>query len=418
MILLIASWIAAGILVLSIAQSFFALSYAGQLLRSSKIKSDSPLPTAAVILSLRGADPFFYANMLGLLDQDYPDFSLFIIVDSELDSAWPDVHRIQSHAPNRVVTMVVKNHLTTCSLKCCALAEAVEQLDESYEVVAFLDGDASPHRRWLRDLVEPLANTRTGVTTGNRWYTPETITWGSLVRYFWNAGAVVQVWLNEITWAGSMAMRLDVIRKIGLIDAWRKSLSVDGTVSRCMRSEGLKTVFVPTVIMPNKEDISISQFIPWSERQLVAAKSSGSGWAVVLFHAFAIASCIVAPLIVLALGILWQDSRLSWLGFAIMLIYWGTAMASTLIIEKGIQHVLRRNEMKSGWMTTQAWIQFFPAIVLSHLVYFRALAGACFRTRVSWRGVDYQIDGVNEVQRLNYQPYESSIENHDTSSII
>ncbi len=182
----------------------------------------------------------------------------------------------------------------TCSLKCSSLAEAVDQLDPSYEVIAFLDGDAPPHRTWLRELVEPLADPTIGVTTGNRWYTPDQVSWGSMVRYFWNAGAIVQVWLNGIIWAGSMALRRNVVDQIDLVASWRKSLSVDGTVVRRLKAAKLRAQFIPSVIMPNREDITIKSFTPWSERQLVAARSSGAGWAVVLFHAFAIA-CVYLP---------------------------------------------------------------------------------------------------------------------------
>ncbi len=67
--------------------------------------------------------------MSALLDQDYDDFTLFIVVDSPNDSAWPDVRRLEALAPERVKSQVLKNRLETCSLKCCALAEVTEQLD-------------------------------------------------------------------------------------------------------------------------------------------------------------------------------------------------------------------------------------------------------------------------------------------------
>jgi len=410
--------VSTGILILSLAQGTFAIAYTFTLLRSRRAKIDAELPKAAVVLSLRGSDPFLYNNMLAILEQDYPDFKLFIILDSELDSAWSDVNRIQSYAPDRVATFLIQKLLSTCSLKCCALAEVIDQLDEIYKVVVFLDGDTSPHRGWLRDLVEPLTDKKVGVSTGNRWYTPDRISWGALVRYFWNAGAVVQVWLNGITWGGSMAMRVEVIRQVGLVDAFRQSLVDDGTVSRLMRTHRFKTVFVPTVIMPNREDISVASFIPWSERQLMAAKSAESGWAIVLFHAFAIGTCVIAPLIILAIGTLQGNPVLIGLAFVSVVIYWSVAVLSTLAIETGMQRVLDNNQMKAKWINKEAIICFFPAIVLSHFVYFKALAGACIRTRVSWRGIEYQVNGINDVRRLNYQPYQSSIENHDTSSII
>ena len=397
---------------LTLSQGFFAVLYTRMLLAAARRKPTSrqALPKAAVVLSLRGSDPFLLKSMSALLDQDYDDFTLFIIVDSPNDSAWPDVHRLQAMAPDRVKSQVLKNRLETCSLKCCALAEVTEQLDASYEVVAYLDGDAAPHRRWLRDLVEPLSDPSIGVTTGNRWYTPATISSGAMVRYFWNAGAVVQVWLNGILWAGSMALRRDTIEKIGLIEAWRSSLSVDGAGVRQIRRAGLKTLFVPNVIMPNREDITIAQFIPWSERQLVAAKSSESGWALVLLHAATIAFCVFAPVAMIAVG--FQTGWIALLG------YWIGAAISSGMIEYAMQQVLRSNRVSFGWIKWKAMLYFLPSLVLCHFVYFRTLIGAHYRTRVSWRGVEYQLMGTNDVRMVSYRPYQSAIEGQDVQSVV
>ena len=412
------------VLCLTASQGFFAVLYTRLLLaaagRRREYNSSSPstsLPRAAVVLSLRGSDPFLLKSMSALLDQDYDDFTLFIVVDSPNDSAWPDVRRLEAMAPERVKSQVLQNRLETCSLKCCALAEVTEQLDASYEVVAYLDGDAAPHRRWLRDLVEPLSDRSIGVTTGNRWYTPGQVTWGSMVRYFWNAGAVVQVWLNGILWAGSMAMRRETIEKISLVEAWRTSLSVDGAGVRQIRKAKLKTLFVPNVIMPNREDITIAQFIPWSERQLVAAKSSESGWGLVLLHACTIAFCVFAPVVMIAVGAT-GDQVLYRAGWTALLCYWIGAASSSAMIEYAMQQVLRGNKVRSKWMSLRALLFYVPSLVLCHIVYFRTLVGAHYRTRVSWRGVEYQLSGINDVRMINYRPYQSAIEGQDVQSVV
>jgi len=404
--LTVSYFVFASIASMALMQGMFVAAFVRQLWLPRRGKPSGASPKVAVILSVRGPDPFLEANMAALLDQDYSHFTLFIVVDSAEDSAWPFVNRVQSLAPDRIVTMVLKDPLSTCSLKCSSLAEIAKQLDESYEIVAFLDGDAPPYRTWLRDLVEPLADASIGVTTGNRWYTPKRGDWGSMVRYFWNAGAVVQVWLNGITWAGSMAMRRSVIFEVGLIEAWRRALSVDATVVRQMRTYGYKTCFVPTVIMANQEEISLSSFIPWAERQMVAAKSSGSGWSIILLHATSIAACSIAPLVILLLGIFQSDARVLGLGLGAMAAYWLGAMLSTLVIERSMQRVFRLNDVTSPGINGRVALRFVPGIVLSHLVYFRTLWGACSKSRVSWRGIEYDILGLNDVRMVAYYPYQ------------
>src|SRR5436309_2007209 len=48
---------------------------------------DERLPRAAVILPLRGADPFLRDCLIGLLGQDYPRYSLHIVIDHADDPA-------------------------------------------------------------------------------------------------------------------------------------------------------------------------------------------------------------------------------------------------------------------------------------------------------------------------------------------
>ncbi len=406
--------VAAGYIMLAVVagiaavQAIVALAFARLVRTPRRPNPEATYPKAAVVLSVRGPDPCLEENMAALLDQDYPAFRLFVVVDSEKDTAWPHVKRVQAMAPDRVTTRVLQNPLSTCSLKCSSLAEVVERLDESYEVVAFLDGDAPPHRTWLRELVEPLSTPSVGVTTGNRWYTPVQSNWGSLVRYFWNAGAVVQVWLHGITWAGSMAMRRDVIRQIDLISAWRKALSVDATVVRQIRAHGYCTRFVPSVIMVNPEAISLNKFIPWAERQMIAAKSSGSGWALMVLHVLSISGCMLGPLGLLIVGLATGNAQLTGVAGAAMVAYWGGVALSTLAIEQAMQRVLQTNGIASSWMNGRTAVKITPALMLSHLVCLRMLVGVCWRNRVSWRGVEYEIRGQDEVRLLAYRPYEAA----------
>ncbi len=402
----------------SLIQLLFALIYACLLYRSNRTIAKGFQPKAAVVLALRGSDPFLVQNISALTQQDYPDFTLFIVVDSPRDSAWMDVSKAQSLAPGRIVTMTLEEPLQSCSLKCSALAEAIERIDTSFEVIAFLDGDACPHRTWLRELIQPLADAKIGVTTGNRWYIPSHISCGAMVRYFWNAGAIVQVWLNDIVWGGSMALRREVIDQIGLVSRLRKSFVDDGAVVRQVQRAGLKTRFVPTVIMPNREDISVRRFISWSERQLLAARSADSGWAIILLHACSIAFCVLAPIAMLILGMMAQEPRVALLAIVSLVAYWIGAALSTIAIETGMQAVLRRNHVSAKWINARASFYYFPTLVLSHFAYFRAIVGATIRTRVAWRGIEYEILGVSDIRMVEYQPYVAQSSQQDVSSII
>lgn len=409
--MLVASWIVfALVAVLVVCQTAAVTAFAWRLLSQADVKrkrgkrAKRDEPKAAIILSLRGPDPFLDETLQALRQLDYPDYEVHLVVDSESDPVWDDV-RPHIESDGRFTAHVLREPLPTCSLKCSALVQAIGALRPEVEVVAFIDGDAVPHSSWLSDLAAPLKDPRVGVVTGNRWFIPQKTHWGTLVRYFWNVGAVVQVWLNGIVWAGSMAMRKEVIDQIGLLDAWRHCLSVDATVCRQLRSHGLRVQFAPHVMMANREKIPLDKFVRWVQRQLVAAKSCGPNWRVVALHAFSLTgSQAAAGLLVLA-GILtrqWDAAIVSCWAIAL---YWIAAAAATLTTELAVRRVLSNNRDPARWPAL-TWLAFIPALALTHIVYPAALWGAYSQRKVSWRGVDYVIRGVNDVEMCGYEPFQ------------
>jgi cellulose synthase/poly-beta-1,6-N-acetylglucosamine synthase-like glycosyltransferase len=189
---------------------------------------DDQLPRAAVLLSIRGADPSLRLCLEGLLAQDYPDYDIRIVVDNAADPAWEIVRAVVADHPVRSVTIsLLETRFGTCALKLSALIQSIRALDESYGVVATIDADVVPHRSWLRDLATPFADPRVGAATGVRWYMPVRRNLGTMVRYLWNAGAVTQMAAFRIPWGGSMAYRAELFRTTDLLRRWQHSFCED-----------------------------------------------------------------------------------------------------------------------------------------------------------------------------------------------
>ena len=53
------------------------------------LPADNDCPKAAVVLCLRGTDPFLEDCLRAVLNQDYPQYEIRIVVDSRQDPAWP-----------------------------------------------------------------------------------------------------------------------------------------------------------------------------------------------------------------------------------------------------------------------------------------------------------------------------------------
>jgi len=103
-------------------------------------------PKTAVILSLRGMDADVMACLNGLMHQDYGSrYAAWIVVDSREDPAWQAASEAaRTNTSVQVDIQPLHSKRSTCSLKCSALVQAVCALDDSYEIVAFLDADVVP----------------------------------------------------------------------------------------------------------------------------------------------------------------------------------------------------------------------------------------------------------------------------------
>src|SRR4029079_10346362 len=83
---------------------------------------DAKLPKAAVIMTLRGADPFLDRTLQGLTQLDYPRYDIRIVVDHKDDPAWDMVHRIiAERGCKNVKVEELRDRLTTCSLRMSSL---------------------------------------------------------------------------------------------------------------------------------------------------------------------------------------------------------------------------------------------------------------------------------------------------------
>jgi cellulose synthase/poly-beta-1,6-N-acetylglucosamine synthase-like glycosyltransferase len=140
------------------------LGYRAASLRDPVSPVDSPprLPRIAVHMPLRGADPHLAAAIRSVLDQDYPDFELRIVVDADRDPAWAvaaDV--VRSHGAANVRLDVLRQKHTECSLVCSSVVQFFDGLDDSVDLVAFAAADVVLPPSWLRTLATAMSDPET-----------------------------------------------------------------------------------------------------------------------------------------------------------------------------------------------------------------------------------------------------------------
>ncbi len=391
---------------LAVSQGLLVLGFLGVLWNWRRdLPDDRECRRAAVVLCLRGRDPFLEQCIESVLTQDYPDYQLHVIVDSRQDPAWPVAQSLADrYGPERVCVQTLDQRHETCSLKCSSVVRAIEGLDESFHVAAMVDADAMPHASWLRNLVAPLASDDGGAATGNRWYMPATSSWGALVRYLWNAAAVVQMYWYEVPWGGTLAVKTQVLRELNLLDRWRHALCEDTMLYRQLGKHGLRVKFVPALMMVNREDCGLGACSAWIRRQLLTMRLYHPLWPLVLLHGCGTTLLLIFAMVMAAVAALGHDwPAAAWCVGG--LVAYETIMACLLaLLEIAVRRIVRAQGNSTAWLSAKTVLRLVPAIVLTQMVYTLALIGAQCGREIDWRGVNYRIDGPWNIHRLNDPP--------------
>jgi cellulose synthase/poly-beta-1,6-N-acetylglucosamine synthase-like glycosyltransferase len=366
---------------------------------------EAQLSKVMVVLCLRGADPFLAKCLQALLEQNYPDYELKIIVDSLEDEAWEIAAKVTKSTaiPVQIEPLHIRHQ--TCSLKCSSLIQAVSDLDEDCEVIAFVDADTVVHPNWLRELVLPLQNNQIGATTGNRWYVPRG-QWGTLSRYVWNVVAVGLMYSYQIPWGGSLAMKTKLLRKTSLLKRWEQAFCEDTMILSALQEQGLKLESVPSLIMVNQEECDLKSFGRWVSRQLLNVRLYHPKWQSITIYGTLTTLIPLLAIILLPTTLLTAQWDLAVEISSALVIYTTLVLLLILIWELEIRRRLKTRLESLPKLTIITILKLLLAMPLNQLVCVKAIAFSLLTRKVEWRGINYQIEGPWNVRLIKDLPYQ------------
>jgi cellulose synthase/poly-beta-1,6-N-acetylglucosamine synthase-like glycosyltransferase len=373
-----------------------------------ELLADDECRRAAVILCLRGGDPFLADCIAGLLELDYPNYDVHIVVDHQGDPAVEILEPLLASNPSENVhVQFLQQPRDTCSLKCSSVVQAVRSLDESVHFVAQLDADTIPHRSWLRELATALADERVGAATGNRWYMPNNRSYAALVRYVWNAAAVVQMYWYRIAWGGSLAVKTSVFRETDLLEKWSNAFCEDTMLFAQLKKAGLELGFAPSLMMVNREDCTMAGYFRWVRRQLLTTRLYHPAWVAVVGHGVFTTLFPLAAIALGVIGLIANQMDVALWCFAGLAFY----QVSATVLIPPMEFVARRIVAARGeptrWMTFGGACKCVVAVALTQVVYFGALCSTCLLRVVDWRGVQYTIRPGKQIKMVEYKPFHS-----------
>jgi len=235
------------------------------------------LPSATVIVPVKGYDEGLRENLEALATLDYPDYELIVTAHSAGDIP-PGV------LPARVRVVLANGTDSGASEKIQNLLAAVRASRKRTQVLAFADSDGRVTKGWLRALVAPLAEPGVGASTGYRWFLPDPPDFWSLLRGVWDAVAAGTLGAgdNRFVWGGATAIRKELFFDARVPEFWEDALTDDLTLSQAVHAAGLSIAYAPgalTPIHPGLGSTAVSgsrAFSGWRGRAFTSSGPSSS----------------------------------------------------------------------------------------------------------------------------------------------
>jgi cellulose synthase/poly-beta-1,6-N-acetylglucosamine synthase-like glycosyltransferase len=391
-------------------------NYRYTLVKYKKKRSWHELRTV-LIVPCKGLDSTFQKNITSLFNQDYENYLLWFVVAEKSDPAYDELCKLknqlsQSSKARDVQVFIAgkvsdSEKLTTsneqpttryaCSQKIHNLLYAYKKIGDDIDALAFADSDICVRTNWLSHLVWHLRLSKTGATTGYRLFIPAGNNPASLALSVMNA-KVAQLLGNtrfNQAWGGSMAIRVDVFREIGLDKIWPKTISDDLSLSRAVKKAGRKVEFVPACLVASYESTTWPKLFEFAHRQFLITRVTAPrtwlfGFLSSLYSilglwagsAFATYAAVKSSSIDYQLLIL----------LAVPVFFFAGQLASAILRQKMISRLLEKDWQKLK-LACAVDILFFWAWSL--LLLFLILSSAFGRT-IRWRGTHYKLLGPSE----------------------
>jgi cellulose synthase/poly-beta-1,6-N-acetylglucosamine synthase-like glycosyltransferase len=236
-----------------------------------------------VIVSVEGTDDDLRQNLEALASLDYPDYELIVAARSAADIP-PGV------LPKRVIIVLVGANRNGASDRITNRLAGVRAARKHSEILAFADSGGRVACGWLRALAAPLAEANVAVSTGYRWFLPEPPDFSSLLRSVWNApiAGLLGPGDNPFVWAGSMAIQKEMFFELRIPDAWQKSESDSGSLTRAVHKAGLRIAFAPGAMVAYGGGTGLRGFLGRAVREMSLARREVPRlwWSALVSHIF------------------------------------------------------------------------------------------------------------------------------------
>ncbi len=236
-------------------------------------------PNTHVFVCLKGRLPRLAETVRALEAQDYAgDYRVTFIVERG-DPAHLPIERLVRGTSRMDVKAVgrVTDSGWRCAQKNHNLLQGIDHAEENGgrpDVYAFCDGDLVVSSTWLSEMIRPIATSRSEASTSFHFAeSQKRAVLGALHGMAETWQSLAALLCRGATWGGSMAIRRESFRTLGLADVWRETVVDDLTMLRVMKAFRVRVAPVPQFLVTSKSEItSYRGFVRWLGRQFFFVK--------------------------------------------------------------------------------------------------------------------------------------------------
>ena len=361
-------------------------------------------PFVSVIAPGRGLERGLTDNLRTLLTQDYPHYEVLFVFDRADDPAIEVVRQLKASSEIATRT-IIAGPATDSGQKVHNLRVAVTEIDPESEVLVFVDTDARPGKKWLEQLVAPLADESLGASSGYRWFLPVDGGIASRLRGVWNASiasALGSDTSKNFCWGGSTAIRRTTFARLQLSERWRGTVSDDFMITRVLREANLPIHFTPNCLVPSVGDCDFKELFEFTTRQIKITRVYAPHlWLPLLLGSALFTIVFFGGLILLILQILQIVSNFPPVILLIILcILFGLGAAKAFIRWRAANIPLANYQFELR-DDLAAHIFLWP---FASLLYLYNCVVAGFSRRIRWRGITYELKSPNEAVIISREP--------------
>jgi ceramide glucosyltransferase len=331
-------------------------------------------PPVSVLKPVRGVDSGSYENFSSFCRQDYPEYEVLFAVKDAADPAAGLIRRLIAEFPDRRIRLVIGVEPVGANGKVNKLCRLGGEAQ--HEILVISDGDVRVGPRYLRKLVAPFADPRTGVVTcfyramadPNLYAEMEAV--GASSDFF--AGVLVAHWLEGISFAlgATMVTTKSWVSRIGGFAAIADAHSDDYELGHRIHLQGGRVVLSPEAVWTMYTTETAAAFwdhqVRWARTVRLCRPWSYAG--LILTHGlpWALFAALVAP----TAGIAWTYLA-AYLGLRLM--------QAWFVGVWGVQDDLLRRRL---------WL-----VPIRDAVNFAVWLASFASNRITWGGDEFEIHG-------------------------